>query len=296
LKKRVKVGFSTKTVITDTTTGQAKASARLGLIAGKGSYPVLLAYAARAAGVTELAVVAFDEETDPVLRDLATHYTSLRVGQLGKLLSFFKGHEIKRAIMAGQITPGRLFDLKPDLQALLLLAKLKQRNAETIFGAVADELGKVGTLLLPATTYLEESLAHIGPIAGPVPNRHSRDDLAFGFRIAREMARLDVGQSVVVKRGTVLAVEAFEGTDAMVRRGGPLGRGGAILVKVSKPGQDFRFDVPVIGPQTLQTAHEAGIGIIGCEAGRTLLLDKDRVKGLAETLSISIVGLSDTKK
>jgi len=268
-------------------------STPLGLIAGKGTYPLLLARAARAAGVAGLAVVAFDGETDPALAEVATHFTTLRVGQLGKLLAFFKEHGVHQAVMAGQITPGRLFDFKPDLRALLLLAKLKERNAETIFGAIADELAAHGTVLLPATTYMEESLAVPGHFAGPKPGKRSRDDLAFGFRIAKEMARLDVGQSVVVRHGTVLAVEAFEGTDATIRRGGPLGRGEGIVVKVSKPGQDFRFDVPVIGPQTLQTAHASGIGIIGCEAGRTLLLDHDRVKALADELAISLVGLPE---
>jgi len=269
----------------------APSIAHLGLIAGKGIYPVLLARAARAAGVKRLSLVAFDAETDPALRDLADEVETLRVGQLGALISFFKKHDVRQAVMAGQITPGRLFDLKPDLKAFLLLAKLRERNAETIFGAVADELAKAGTDLLPATTFLEECLAPAGPIAGPKLKRSQLEDAVFGFRIAKEMARLDVGQSVVVKRGTVLAVEAFEGTDAALQRGGELGRGGSTLVKVSKPNQDFRFDVPVIGPRTLEGASASGIAVIGCEAGRTLLLDRDRVLALSGERKITLIGL-----
>lgn len=239
-----------------------------------------------------LSLVAFDRETDPALFPLADESLSIRVGELGKLLRFCRDQAVPAAIMAGQISPGHLFDLKPDWRALLLLAKLKERNAETIFGAIADKLGEGGTIVLPATTFLEDCLAAPGPLAGPRPGRRQREDIAYGFRIAKEMARLDIGQTVVVKRGTVLAVEAFEGTNAAARRGGALGRGGAVLVKVSKPGQDFRFDVPVVGPHTFQTAHEAGIGTIACEAGRTLLLERERLEALAREFKISLVGVS----
>ncbi len=263
----------------------------LGLIAGKGIYPLLVVKAARAAGVSRISLVAFDAETDPALRGLADDFVSLRVGQLGKLLGFFKEHGVAHALMAGQISPKHLFDLKPDLRALVLLAKLKERNAETIFGAIADELARNGTELLPATTFLEDALAPAGHFAGPALGRKEWADAEFGFRIAKESARLDIGQSVVVRRGTVLAVEAFEGTDAAMRRGGPLGKGSATLAKVSKPGQDFRFDVPVVGPQTLQTAREAGISVIACEAGRTLLLDREQVVRLAKEFGIGMAGL-----
>lgn len=263
----------------------------LGLIAGRGVYPLLTARAARAAGVARLSVIAVDADTDPVLSSLADEFVSLRVGQLGKLLAFCKEKGIAHAVMAGQVAPGNLFDLKPDLKALVVLATLKERNAETIFGAIADELAKVGTTLLPATAFLEDALAPAGHFAGPAPGRRGWDDAEFGFRIAKESSRLDIGQSIVVKKGTVLAVEAFEGTDKAMRRGGELGRGGATLVKVSKPDQDFRFDVPVIGPQTLRTAREAGIAAIACEAGRTLLLDRAEVVRLAGEYKIAMAGL-----
>jgi UDP-2,3-diacylglucosamine hydrolase len=264
----------------------------LGLIAGRGRYPILLAEAARRQGVTRLDVIAFDGETDPALEKLADSFTRLAVGQLGKLLNLCRNYKISRLIMAGQISPGHLFNLKPDWHALLLLAKLKERNAESIFRAIAERLRQEEVTLLPATTFLEDCLAARGVMAGPPLKKRQHADITYGFRLAKEMARLDVGQAVVVKNGTILAVEAFEGTDACMRRGGPLGRGEAILVKVSKPQQDFRFDVPVLGPQTLRTAHEAGIRVLACEVGKTLLLDLPEIKALAEQLKLTVVGVS----
>ena len=261
----------------------------LGLIAGNGQYPHTVLRAARRAGVARVVVAAFENETDPSLAKEADVTEWLRVGQLGRMLKFFRQAGVTDAIMAGQIAPKNLFDLRPDLRALLLLGKLKLRHAESIFGAIADEMARDGITLLPATTFLEDLLPQPGPVCGPSPNAKQLADVAFGFRMAKEMSRLDVGQTVVVKRGTVLAVEAFEGTDECVRRGGALGKGGATLAKVSKPGQDFRFDVPVVGPRTIQTAAESGIGVIAVEAGRTLLLGLDEVRALCDRHRISLV-------
>ncbi len=235
-------------------------------------------------------VAAFENETDPALADVVDNLRWLRVGQLGKLLGYARETGARRAIMAGQIAPKNLFDLRPDFAALLLLAKLKERNAETLFGAVADALAKEGIELLPATTYLEEFLAPAGHFAGPRPPRRVHDDVAFGLRIAKETSRLDIGQTVVVRNGTVLAVEAFEGTNEAIKRGALLGRGQAVAVKVSKPGQDFRFDVPVIGPVTLEAGASGGLRALAVEAGRTLLIEPDRLKRMADEHRISIIG------
>ena len=266
----------------------------LGIIAGSGRYPVLLAEAARARGVQRLVVAGFSGETGVEIEPLADDYTRLRVGQLGGLCSFFRERKVTAAIMAGQIAPGNLFELRPDFKALLLLAKLKERNAETIFGAIADELKKAGVELLPATTFLEESLPEPGHIAGPKLSRTQLADVALGFRIAKETSRLDIGQSVVVKKGTVVAVEAFEGTDAAMARGGRLGKGGVVLVKVSKPHQDFRFDVPVIGLRTMEQAREAGVRVVACEARRTLLLDRRPVMEKAEQSGITLFAADES--
>ncbi|GAB4169879.1 MAG: UDP-2,3-diacylglucosamine diphosphatase LpxI [Terrimicrobiaceae bacterium] len=262
------------------------------VIAGSGRYPALVIEEARRAGVGSIFVAAFTNETPESTAALADRVEWVKVGQLGRLLRFAASTGARRAIMAGQIAPRNLFDLRPDLQAIMILAKLKRRNAETIFGAVADRLSAAGITLLPATTFLDDHMATPGLIAGPQPKPRVLEDIAYGREIARETSRLDIGQSVVVRHGTVLAVEAFEGTDACIRRGGELGRGQAVLVKVTKPGQDMRFDVPVIGSRTLETAHQSGVSVIAVESGRTLLLDKPSLAGDAANKGISLYGIS----
>ncbi len=261
------------------------------IIAGNGRYPFQLAAAARRHGVRRLCAAAFENETDPALAALVDEIRWLKVGQLGKLTAYARETGAHQAIMAGQIAPKNLFDLRPDFAALLLLAKLKERNAETLFGAVAGALAKQNVELLPATTFLEEFLAPGGHVAGPKPRRRTNDDIAFGLGIAKAVSRLDIGQTVVVRNGTVLAVEAFEGTNEAIKRGAALGRGQAVAVKVSKPDQDFRFDVPVIGPLTLEAGAAAGLSALAVEAGRTLLVDPDRLRALADEHRISIIGV-----
>jgi DUF1009 family protein len=263
----------------------------LGIIAGNGIYPLLLAQAARRRGVARIVVAAFEQETRPEMAKLADQIAWLRVGQLTKLQQFLSGAEVHHAIMAGQIAPKNLFDLRPDLKALMLLSTLKKRNAETLFGGIADQLSKVGVELLPATTFLEEDLAPSGLIAGPRPKKRWVEDGEYAFQIAKEISRLDIGQTVVVRHGTVLAVEAFEGTNETIRRGATLGRGYAVVAKVSKPNQDLRFDVPVIGTETVEVAAGAGVKLIAVETGRTLLLDAGAVKAAADRLQLSIYGV-----
>ena len=261
----------------------------LGIIAGNGVYPRLLANAARKAGVKKIIAVAFTGETDPVLEQHVDLLEWMRVGQLNRLLRFFRTQHIHHAIMAGQIAPKNLFDLRPDWKALMLLGKLKERNAESMFAAVADELANADVDLLPATTFLEDSLAPCGLIAGPKLSRHEEDDIDLGWRVAKEIARLDIGQTVIVKNGTVVAVEAIEGTNDAIKRGGALAREGAVMVKVAKPSQDMRFDVPVIGVETIRIAAEARLRVIAVEAGKTLLLERDAIVDLANRSGISIV-------
>jgi len=261
----------------------------LGIIAGNGVYPRLLADAARKAGVKKIIAAAFTGETDPVLTQHIDLIEWMRVGQLNRLLKFFNQNKVHHAIMAGQIAPRNLFDLRPDLKALMLLGKLKQRNAESIFAAIADELAKVDVDLLPATTFLEDSLATAGLIAGLKLNRREEEDVALGWKIATEIARLDIGQTVIVKNGTVVAVEAFEGTNEAIRRGGALAREGAVMVKVAKPNQDMRFDAPVIGVETIRVAAEAKLRVIAVEAGKTLLLERKAIADLAADSMLSII-------
>ena len=261
----------------------------LGIIAGNGVYPRLLADAARRAGVKRIVAAAFTDETDDRLAGKVDDINWMRVGQLGKLIACFQGASVTKAIMAGQIAPKNLFDLRPDWKTLLLLARLKRRNAESIFAAIGDELARSGITLLPATSFLGDCLAPAGLIAGRKLTRREEDDVAFGFEIAREISRLDIGQTVIVKNGTVLAVEGFEGTNESIKRGGALGGKNAIMAKVSKPQQDMRFDVPVIGLNTIEVATEAHLRVIAVEAGKTLLLEKGALVESAARSNISIV-------
>jgi DUF1009 family protein len=263
----------------------------LAIIAGNGSYPFAMADGARKAGVKRIVAACFADETSDRLAAEVDDIEWLRVGQLGKLLAFLEKSGTRHAVMAGQIAPANLFDLRPDFKALFLLARLKRRNAETIFAAIAEEMAKVGVTLLPATSYMEDHLAPAGLIAGPKMKSRTEDDIRFGHGIAKEVSRLDIGQTVVVKNGTVLAVEAFEGTNEAIKRGGALGRGQAVMVKVSKPGQDLRFDVPVIGPVTLETCSAAGVRAIGIESGRTIILERERVEATAAQRKISLWGI-----
>lgn len=266
--------------------------AALGLIAGNGIYPRLVAAAARAAGVGRIVAAAFEGETGPELAALVDETVWLRVGQLGRLIAVFRDRGIREAIMAGQISPKNLFDLRPDIKAIMVLARLRRRNAETIFGAIADELARAGTILLPATTFMERHLAGVGRIAGPPPRKRDLAGARFGLAIAREISRLDIGQTVVVRNGTVLAVEGFEGTNEAIRRGGGLARKDAVVVKVAKPDQDFRFDVPVIGPETLRAAADGKVAAVAVEAGRTLVLEREAVERLAAAHAVAVFGVA----
>ena len=261
----------------------------LGIIAGNGVYPRQLADAARKGGVKKMVAAAFSNETDPALGQHVDVIEWLRVGQLSRLLNFLREQQVHYAIMAGQIGPKNLFDLRPDWKALLVLAKIKQRNAESIFAAIANELAKVDVELLPATSFLEDQLAPAGLIAGPKLSRREEEDIDLGWKMAKEIARLDIGQTVIVKNGTVLAVEAFEGTNDAIKRGGALARKGALMIKVAKPNQDMRFDVPVIGVETIKVAAETKLRVIAVQAGKTLLLERDAIIDLADRAKISIV-------
>ena len=262
----------------------------LGLIAGNGSLPLEFARQARAAGVKRLVAAAFDNETDPALAPLVDDIVWLKVGQLSKMIAVFTDRAIHQCIMAGQIAPKNLFDLRPDLRTLGLLLRLKEKNAHTIFGAIADELKKDGVDLIDATPWLAALMPAAGYQAGPKLSGEQLEDVAFGFRIAREISRLEIGQTVVVKNGVVLAVEGFEGTDKCIERGGQLaGRdGGAVAVKLAKTGHDMRFDIPCIGIRTIETCVASKLAVLAVEAGRTLLLERKACEQLARENKLSI--------
>ena len=265
----------------------------IGVLAGKGLYPeAFIAGARRQAEPVRVVMVAFHGETSEEVAAQADVCEWLRVGQLNKLIKFFKAEGVKELVMVGQITPKNLFEFRPDVRITMTVARLKRRNAETLFGALADEFAKDGMTVLVATTFVEDLLAGEGCLVGREPKPEEWDAARYGFDIAKETSRLDIGQSVVVREGTVLAVEAFEGTNECVKRGGALGKGKkVVLAKVSKPNQDMRFDVPVIGPDTIRNCAEAGVGTIVVEAGKTLLLGKEELADLAKKLKVAVVGL-----
>ena len=216
--------------------------------------------------------------------------TAVKVGQVGKLLKELRNLEAGYAVMAGRVTPGKLFrGLRPDLKAIRMLAGLNRKNAETIFGAIGDEIEKAGVHLLDARVFMDEDLAEEGII---VKGKEATDPehLEHGIEVARENARLDVGQGAVVSRGTVLAVEAFEGTNAMIERAGAFGAKECIFVKLGKPEQDTRFDVPVFGTHTLEAMKRAGIGNAAVKSNSVLLLDKSSLLGVARRLKVGIRG------
>ncbi len=261
------------------------------LISGQGLYPQLVAQAIRRAGVP-LRLIAFEEETpaELVASFPEQERRTILVGQLGKMLKGLREMNVGYALMARQITPRRLFrGLHPDLKAARILFSLKRRNAETIFGAIAQEIEDLGIQMLDARSFLDDQLASPGAMTGrrfPI----DREYLDHGIHIARESARLDIGQGAVVRKGTVLAVEAFEGTDEMLRRAGSFKTDQALFVKTVKHHQDYRFDVPVFGLRTLETMREAGLSAAALEVNRVIILDKPKVIAQARAWGISLLG------
>lgn len=266
----------------------------LGMIAGNRTLPLVFAKQARSMGVKRLFAVAFDGETDPKLAELVDEIVWLKVGQLSKMLDAFTSRHISQCVMVGQITPRSIFDVRPDLRAMGLLLKLKEKNAHTVFGAIADELKKEGVELVPATPWLKPLMPAGGFNMGRKPSAEQLEDIAFGYRLGKEISRLEIGQIVVVKNGIIIAVEAFEGTDKCLQRGGELAGndGGAVAVKVAREKHDMRFDIPCIGPKTLETCANARIAVLALEAGQTLLLEPEACEQIVKKAKICLTTVS----
>lgn len=259
----------------------------LGIIAGNGEFPLILAREAQ----QPLVAVAFEGETNPEIAKLVATVEWIKVGQLNKLIEAFTSRGVTRAVMAGGISPSNLFkNLRLDFRMMAVAAKLKVRNAESIFGAIADELAKDGVQLLDPRPFLGSSVPAAGTLTRGKPSKQQHEDILFGLRIAKEVSRLDIGQTVVVKEGTVLAVEGFEGTDDCIRRGGGLA-GDAVVVKVSKPNQDFRFDIPCVGSRTVESCVAGKIAVLAIEAGSSLLLNKENLLQEADRHDLRMVAI-----
>jgi DUF1009 family protein len=263
----------------------------IGIIAGNRSLPLVFARQARKLGAKRLVAVAFDGETDPALSELVDDIVWIKVGQLSKMIAAFTDRGVRQCIMAGQIAPKNLYDVRPDLRAMALLLRVKEKNAHTIFGAIADELKKDGVELIEATPWLKPLMPGAGFSFGPKLSKEQQQDVEFGYRLAKEITRLEIGQTVVIKEGAVLAVEAFEGTDRCLARGGELAgkAGGAVAVKVAREKHDLRFDIPCLGPQTLDACAASRVAVLAFEAGKSLLLEQELCEQLAKKNKISLV-------
>lgn len=265
----------------------------LGIIAGNRTLPIVLAREARAQGIPRITAVAFEGETDPALASLVDEIEWMRVGQLSKMIKAFKKQGVKYCVMAGQLAPKSLFDVRPDLRGVTMLLRLKEKNAHTVFGAIADELLKDGIELISAVPWLKPVMPAGHFVLGKKLSADQLSDVEFGLKQAKEISALEIGQSVVVKDGVVLAVEAFEGTDKCLARGGQLAgkhRGG-VAVKVAKEGHDMRFDIPCVGTRTIETCLENGVDVLAFEGGKTLLLDEEEVKSLVSRNKFTLMSV-----
>jgi DUF1009 family protein len=266
----------------------------LGIIAGNRTLPFLFAKQARALGVKRLVAVAFEGETDPGLASLVDEILWVKVGQLSKMIAVFTERGVKECVMVGQVAAKNLYDLRPDLRTMKMFLRLKEKNAHSIFGAIAEELKKDGVELIEATPWLNPLMPGEGFHLGPKLTDIQRADVELGFRMAKEISRLEIGQIVVVKNGTVLAVEALEGTDKCLARGGEMAgkSGGAVAVKVAKQKHDMRFDIPCVGPQTIETCAASGVTVFALESGKTLVLEQDVCEHLAIKNKITLTTIS----
>ncbi len=260
----------------------------IGLIAGKGQFPLIFARAARNRGLKVVAV-AHKDETDPALEELTDQTTWVRVGQLGALIKAFKSAGVTRAVMCGGLTKTRMFrDVRPDLTALKLLPRLRHLGDDALLRALAEFLKDQGVEIVASHHLLPELLARPGAYTRRRLTTAEREDARWGWKVAGALGKLDVGQCVVVKNKVVVAVEALEGTDATIRRAGELAGKGTVVVKRCKPGQDERFDMPAVGPETIKVMASAGAGALVVEAGRTLVFNREEMNRLAEKAGIAI--------
>lgn len=264
---------------------------KIGLIAGSGQFPILFSKAAKAKGFSVIAA-AYQNEADPKLKEYVDDIEWLYLGQLRRLIKFFHQRNVHDAVLLGGIKKTKIFtDVKPDIKAISLLAKLDHTHDDAILRAFAEALKEEGITIQPSTYLLPDLLAPKGCWTKRKPSRAEKSDMEIGWRIAKEIGRLDIGQCVVVGGGSVLAVEAIDGTDATILRGGKLGNGHAVVVKICKPNQDMRFDIPAAGVQTIQTMHEAGAKALLIEAGKTVTFDREQMITLSNNYRISVISI-----
>ena len=271
-------------------------TAAIGLIAGGGQFPLLFAQAARARG-RRVVAIAHVNETSAELEALADRIYWVKLGQLGKIIASFRREGVCETVFAGTITKTRIFhDILPDFKGLTLWSKIDRRQDDAILRAVAMTLEEEGIQVLASTCYLDHLFFPQGLLTKKKPSSDHLDDIRFGWKVAREVGRLDIGQCVVVRDRTVLAVEAIEGTDAAIRRGGELAGSGAVVVKLKKPDQDFRFDLPATGVKTIDTLAAVKGAVLAVEAGQSLIFDREAMVEAANRAGIVVVGVSEDEQ
>jgi UDP-2,3-diacylglucosamine hydrolase len=261
---------------------------RIGLIAGSGQFPLIFSEKARLNGY-DIYAAAFVKEADPKIIDYVDVIEWMHLGQVNKLIRFFKTNKVNQAVMMGGIQKTRIFkDIKPDFKAISMMIGMRHSHDDGVLRAFAGVLEQEGIKILESTFLVPELLAPEGCWTKKKPTRSQREDMVLGWQIAKEIGRLDIGQCVVVGGGSVLAVEAIDGTDSTIRRGASLGKD-AVVVKVCKPNQDFRFDIPAIGAKTIETMIEAGAGVLLLEAGKAVVFDREKMIALADQHGVIIV-------
>jgi len=264
---------------------------RIGLIAGSGQFPIIFSKAVKAKGFCVYAI-AHKNETDPGLKDYVDSLEWVYIGQIKRIIKFFKRNNVSQAALAGAITKTKMFsDVRPDTKAISLIAGMRHTHDDGILRGFAGILEKEGIQIKSSTFLIPELLAEPGCWTKRKPSGSEKKDIELGWKLAKEIGRLDIGQCVVVGGGSVLAVEAIDGTDATIMRGGKLGKGTAVVVKVCKPHQDTRFDIPAVGAQTIRTMHDAGAAVLGIEAGKAVVFDKKEMIELADAFGIAIVAV-----
>ena len=261
------------------------------IIAGEGTYPACIAAGARKAGVPRITVLGLRGSTARATAALADDCTWFGVGEMKAIFDWAAKLGATHGIMAGGITPIALFRTRFDALARSWLKELPVKNAHTIFGKIAVEMGRIGLQVLPASCYMDDYMPGVGVLTRRVPDERETRDIAFGHQVARDICGMDIGQTLLVKDGMILAVEAFEGTNAAIRRGGKLGGKGAVVVKVAKAGHDMRFDIPVIGEKTIGMLRKAAISALAYQANRLVMLEREKVVAAADRMNIAIVGL-----
>jgi len=261
------------------------------IVAGGGTYPACLAAGARKAGVPRITMLALRGSTDRATVALADAYVWFGVGEIQRIFEWAARMGFSHGVMAGGIAPLALFRTRFDTLARAWLRDLPVKNAHTIFGRIAAEMEHIGIRVLPASCYMDDHIPGAGLLTRRAPDEREARDIAFGHQVARDICGLDIGQTLLVKDGMVLAVEAFEGTNQAIRRGGKLGGRGAVVVKVAKEGHDMRFDIPVIGVKTVAVLRRAGVSALAFQAGRLVLLDRPAVIAAADRMNLAMVGL-----